>query len=69
MGFDSILEDFAGEVKEEVFAQRAGLRPVLCTPPHEWALRPSTPGVFAGLVVPAPTFLGAPPQAPAYFLA
>ena len=24
---------------------------------------------FAGLVAPAPTFLGAPPQAPAYFLA
>ena len=27
------------------------------------------PGVYAGLAAPAPTFLGAPPQAPAYFLA
>ena len=47
--------------------QRAGLRPVLCAPPRMGALRPSTPGVFAGLVVPAPTFLGAPPQAPGDF--
>ena len=49
--------------------QRAGLRPVLCAPPRMGALRPSTPGAFAGLVAPAPTFLGAPPHAPAYFLA
>ena len=34
---------------------------------RERALRPSTPGAFAGLVAPAPTFLGAPPQAPGDF--
>ena len=37
--------------------------------PHQWAYPAHTRGDFAGLVAPASPDAGAPPRAPAYFLA